>query len=207
VAPLALVDDALQRLADDPTARIADFLLGLTPPERAELRGDVNELVAGFLELWPPLQPGWRPQAESARRAELCGGMVVLSGKVDLTLGAPQGTRAGRVVVDLKTGGRHAGHTDDLRFYALLDTLRVGVPPFSLVGYYLDAGTFSVEEVTEEVLEAALRRAVDATRRIVELRLGLRSPKVSPNPACRWCSLRETCDGAEAWEDAAGSSL
>jgi len=198
--PLRLVDDALDRLADDPNARIADFLLGLSDADRAELRGDVNDLVAGFLELWPPLQPGWRPQTESPRRAELLGGMVVLSGKVDLTLGSPVGTQAGRVVVDLKSGGRHGGHVDDLRFYALLDTLRVGVPPFRLVSYYLDSGTLACEEVTEDVLEAAVRRTVAATRKIVELTTGLRSPAVTPNPACRWCRLRQECDGAAAWE-------
>jgi hypothetical protein len=192
-APLRLVEDALDRLADDPTARVADFLLGLTEAERADLRGDVNELVAGFLELWPPLQPGWQPQAESPRRAELAGGMVVLRGTVDLTLGAPTGTRAGRLVVDLKTGARHGGHADDLRFYALLDTLRVGVPPFRLVTYYLDAGTFAVEDVTEPVLEAAVRRTVAATTKLVELHLGLRSPGRTANPACRWCVEREHC--------------
>lgn len=203
-APLRLVDDALDRLADDPNARIADYLLGLSDAERAELRGDVNDLVAGFLELWPPLQPGWRPQAESRRRAELCGGMVILSGTVDLTLGAPRGLVAGRVVIDLKTGNRHAGHTDDLRFYALLDTLRVGVPPFRLVGYYLDSGQLSCEDVTEDVLEAAIRRVVGATRKIVELELGMRSPAITPNPSCRWCRLRNGCEGAQAWE--AGST-
>jgi len=199
-APLRLVDDALERLADDPTARIADYLLGLSDAERADLRSSVNELVAGFLDQWPPLQPAWRPQAESRRRAELCGGMVILSGTVDLTLGAPNGLVAGRVVVDLKTGGRHAGHTDDLRFYALLDTLRSGVPPFRLVGYYLDSGQLAVEDVTEDVLEVAVRRVVAATTRIVELTLGLRSPAVTPNPTCRWCRLRDECEGALAWD-------
>jgi hypothetical protein len=199
-APLRLVDDALARLADDPQARIADWLLGLSDAERADLRSDVNEVVAGFLELWPPLQHAWRPQAESRRRAELAGSMVVLSGTVDLTLGAPNGLVAGRVVIDLKTGGRHSGHTDDLRFYALLDTLRVGVPPFRLVGYYLDSGQLQAEDVTEDVLEVAVRRVVAATTKIVELRLGLRSPAVTPNPTCRWCVLRDECEGSAAWE-------
>jgi hypothetical protein len=199
-APLRLVDDALERLADDPNANIADFLLGLSEAQRTDLRGDVNNLVAAFLELWPPLQPGWRPQTESPRRAELCGGMVVLSGKVDLTLGSPRGLQAGRIVVDLKTGSHQAVHTDDLRFYALLDTLRSGVPPFRLVGYYLDSGSLACEDVTADVLEAATRRVIDGARKIIELRLGLRSPGVTPNPACRWCPARDECDGAVAWE-------
>lgn len=196
--PLLLVDDALERLADDPNVRIADWLLGLTTAERAELRASVNEMVASFLELWPPLQASWKPQTESPRRAELCGGMVVLSGRVDLTLGAPAGLRAGRVVVELKTGSPAAAHRDDLRFYALLETLRVGVPPFSLVSYYLDSGELRDEEVTEEVLEAAARRTVAAVRKLVELELGLRSPSRTANPACRWCRLRAGCPEAVA---------
>jgi hypothetical protein len=203
-SPLRLVDDALDRLTDDPNNRIADYLLGLTDAERAELRGDVGELVGSFLELWPPLERGWRPQTESPRRAELFDGMVTLSGKLDLTLGAPEGLRAGRVVVDLKTGNRHGGHIDELRFYALLDTLRCGVPPFRLVSYYLDAGDFVHEDVTEDVLEAATRRTVAAATKLIELRIGLRSAMVSPNPACRWCCIRNECDGATAWEDQEG---
>ena len=198
--PLHLVDDALLRLADDPNERISDFLLGLSDAERAELRTDANELVAGFLELWPPLRPQWRPQTESRRRTELCGSMVVLSGKVDLTLGAPTGLRAGRVVIDLKTGAPHASHADDLRYYALLDTFRVGVPPFRLASWYLDSGRLVTEDVTPELLDAAVRRTVAGATKAIELRLGLRSPATSANPACRWCRLRDTCDTAAAWE-------
>jgi CRISPR/Cas system-associated exonuclease Cas4 (RecB family) len=195
--PLRLVDDALERLADDPNASIAPWLLELAESARAELRSDVNTMVAAFLELWPPLQASWRPETESPRRVELCGGMVILSGRVDLTLGAPRGLRAGRVVVELKTGRRHAGHADDLRYYALLDTLRSGVPPFSLVGYELDAGRFSVEPVTEATLEAAVRRTIAAATKLLELRLGLRSPAATPGPTCRWCGLRDTCEVAD----------
>lgn len=197
---LQLVEDALDRLVDDPNERIADFLLGLTDAERAELRTEANEVVAGFLELWPPLHPRWQPQTESRRRAELCASMVVLSGKVDLTLGAPRGLQAGRVVVDLKTGAPHSGHADDLRFYALLDTLRVGVPPFRLASWYLDSGRLAVEDVTPELLDATVRRVVAATTKAIELRLGLRSPGTNANPACRWCRLHDDCDTAAAWE-------
>lgn len=199
--PLQVVDDAIERLAADPNENIADFLLGLTDAERAELRSDVNNVVAAFVELWPPLQPSWRPQTEARCRAELCGGKIVLSGRVDLSLGAATGLQAGRVVVDLKTGGRHGAHVDDLRFYALLDTLRCGVPPFRLVSYYLESGMPAPEDVTEHVLEAAVRRTVAAVTKLAELELGLRSPSRTPNPACGWCSLRDECDGARAWED------
>jgi hypothetical protein len=141
------------------------------------------------------------PRTETSLRAELCGGMVVLSGRVDLSLGAPDGTRAGRVLVDLKTGTTAPGHLHDLRFYALLETLRCGVPPLRLASSYLEEGRLAVEDVDEDVLEAALRRVVRGARAVLELRLGLRSAAVTPNPACRWCPAREGCEGAPRWEE------
>jgi RecB family exonuclease len=200
--PLELVDDALDRLADDPDANVADYLLGLPEAERAELRGAASEVVSAFTELWPPLARTWYPRTETPVRAELCGGKVVLTGRVDLSLGVPDGDRAGRVLIDLKTGATSAGHLHDLRFYALLETLRSGVPPLRLATSYLEAGDLAVEEVDEDVLEAAVRRTVQGARAVLELRLGLRSPAVTPNPACRWCPARSGCEGAVRWEEA-----
>lgn len=199
--PLALVDGAMARLADDPDQSIADFLLGLHPDARAELRTSVADVVGKFLELWPPLQRAWRPQPEWSIRAELCGGMVQLRGKADLALGAPRGMTAGRVVVDLKTGGPHPGHRDDVRFYALVDTLRTGVPPFRVGTYYLDAGSFAPEDVTPAVLDTAVDRTTDGLRRLLALRLGLRSASVTPNPCCGWCPARDACDGSRVWAE------
>jgi hypothetical protein len=199
--PLELVDDALDRLADDPDAAVADYLLGLPEAERAELRGAASEVVSAFAELWPPLSRHWVPRTETGVRAELCGGKVVLSGRVDLSLGAPEGDRAGRVLVDLKTGATAAAHLHDLRFYALLETLRSGVPPVRLATSYLEAGDLAVEDVDEDVLEAAVRRTLQGARTVLELRLGLRSAAVTPNPACRWCPARTACDGAARWEE------
>lgn len=200
-APLELVDDALERLADDPDAAVADYVLALPEAERAELRRAASEVVSSFVELWPPLPRRWVPRTETPLRAELCGGTVVLSGRVDLSLGAPEGDRAGRVLVDLKTGAAAPGHLHDLRFYALLETLRCGVPPLRLASSYLEEGRLAVEDVDEDVLEAAVRRTVRGVRAVLELRLGLRSPSLTPNPACRWCPARESCEGAARWEE------
>ena len=199
--PLELADGAVERLSGDPEQSIAGFLLGLDPNARAELRADVADVVGKFQDLWPPLKRAWKPQTESAMRASFCHDKVQVRGKVDLAVGAPRGLEAGRLIVDLKTGGRGGAqsHRDDLRLYALLDTLRTGVPPFRLVSYYLDAGELDAEAVTPSTLEVATRRLVDGTRKIIELRLGLRSPQVSPNPTCGWCSARLTCDGAATW--------
>jgi hypothetical protein len=200
--PLDLVDLALERLGDplDDRNGMAAYLALATAGERAELRGEANDLVSSFLELWPALRKTWWPRTESSLRAEVCGGRVLLTGKVDLTLGRPRGLEAGRLVVDLKSGGHHATHLDDLRFYALLETLRCGVPPFRIAGYSLEAGTFQAEDVTEGVLEAALRRTADGIRKAIEVRTGARPATVTPGPPCGWCCARATCEGPARWQ-------
>jgi hypothetical protein len=198
-SPLHLVDGALDRLEADADSGVGAWLVTLDEAERAELRGSVNEVVAGFLELWPPLPRAWRPATEVRLRAELCDGLLVLSARSDLTLGMAQGSTAGKVLVELKTGARAPRHAEDLRYAALLETLRCGVPPLRLALASLDSGTLSVEDVTDDTIEAALRRTIAGATRLLELRLGLRSAAVTPNPACRWCAARHVCGGAVRW--------
>lgn len=192
-APLELVDKAITRLAEGDRS-LADWLGGLGDTERAELRAEANDRVAKFLECWPPLRTRWRPVTESRLSLDLCDGRVALRGKVDLVLGQPRGTIAGKVLVDLKTGGFAPVHVDDLRFYALIETLRLGVPPRRLATYYLDSGRFMCEDVTEAVLLSAAARLVDGARHVVALRAGSRPALARVGPTCRWCPLLDGCD-------------
>ena len=188
-----LVDEAIARLvAGD--ARIGDYLGGLREGERAELHGEATERVNMFLECFPKLEPRWRPVAESRLRADLNADRIVLSGKVDLTVGRPDGMRAGKVLVDLKTGGFSPSHREDLRFYALVETLRLGVPPRLLGTYYLDGGRLQQEPVSEPLLRGALERVVDGAHAAVALLHGGRPPELKAGPPCRWCPQRHTCD-------------
>ena len=61
-APLDLVDEAIARLQDS-DAWLAEWLRTCDDGERAELRGEVNDLLVKFLDCWPPLRPQWRPAA------------------------------------------------------------------------------------------------------------------------------------------------
>ncbi len=200
-SPLELVDHALSELAADSAASLGWFVATLPFTARAELRARAANAVATFLECWPALRAAWWPRTELPVRAELCGGQIVLSGKVDLVLGHAVGTQARCLFVDLKTGSRYPSHLDDLRFYALVQAIRIGVPPFRVASYYLDSASFSSEDVTVDTLEIALRRTLDGARKIVELLAGARSPTVTPGPRCRYCRIRSTCDGARAWEE------
>lgn len=192
--PLDLVDYTLTRLSEGDDG-LGHFVRSLGPLDAAELRGLASRQVSAFVECWPRLRAQWQPRTEAAIRYELCGGQVVLSGKPDLALGMARGTEARVLFVDLKTGGRYSHQLDDLRFYALVQTLKLGVPPFRVATYYLDSATFWAEDVTVETLEIALRRTVDGVRTIATLRRGDRPPTITPGPACTWCPARTTCDG------------
>lgn len=208
-APLELVDEALARLTAS-EHWLTDFLQRATEADRAELRGTAGDRVAKFFECFPPLKKHWRPVTESAQYVELAGGRVVLRGKVDLTLGQAQGMQAGKVVIDLKTGAPNPAHRDDLRFYALLDALRIGVPPRMVASFYLDQARAHTEPVTVPVLEAAVARTVDGVRRVVAVRAGTAAPAHRPGFGCRWCPVLADCTVGRSWlrdEDVAGDSF
>lgn len=197
-APGLLVDEAIARLIAS-TDRISLYLGALGEGERAELHSEAVERVSKFQECFPVLEARWRPVAESRLRADLCSDRVVLSGKVDLTVGRPDGVRAGKVLVDLKTGGFAPSHADDLRFYALIETLRLGVPPRLLASYYLDGGRLHDEPVTEAVLHSALERVVQGVDAAVALRHEGREPVLRPGAPCRWCPRQDECEVGQRW--------
>jgi hypothetical protein len=146
-----------------------------------------------------------RPATETSLSTEICGGRIVLKGQADLTLGQPvgSGTRARKIIVDYKTGGRSPEHRTDLRFYALVETLRLGVPPRLLVTSYLASGTLEVEEVTVGLLQATVARVVDGIGAFLALRNGEIEPARRPSPTCRWCPIAEDCaPGQEYLADA-----
>lgn len=195
--PLELVDEAMARLNQEHW--LADFLQTCTDAERAELRSEAGDRVAKFQECFPPLQARWRPVTESAQIVDLADGRIRLRGKVDLTLGQARGTQAGKVVIDLKTGAPNPDHRDDLRFYALLDTLRIGVPPRLVASFYLDLGEARTEAVTEGILHATVARTVDAARRYAALQAGTTEPIHRPSFGCRWCIALGACEVGRRW--------
>lgn len=190
--PLDLVNEALDRLELDERS-LGDFIRSLDEAERAELVGAVNDFVSTFVDTFPPLKRAWIPVAESRARAELCDDRITMQGVIDLSLGRARGNEAGKVLIDLKTGRPHPSHIEDLRFYALLDTLKLGTPPRLLVNYYLEAGEPRREAVTEDLLWSTAKRTVDAVAKMVELDAGLRIATRTPSGACRFCPVLDDC--------------
>ncbi len=196
--PIVLVEEAMASLCRNESG-LADWLRRIAPRERAELQLEANDRVSKFVECFPPLKSNWVPVTESRLRVELFEGRILLLGRVDLTLGRAQGTTAKKVIIDLKTGGFAPHHIDDLRFYALLEALRVGVPPRLVATYYLDSGRPYAERVTEAVLRAAVARVRDGAQRLVGLLHGSQTPNKRAGAPCRWCPIRAGCPEAGAF--------
>lgn len=164
--------------------------------EQSDLIVSAEGRTGAFLDSWPALSPDWVPRFEQSMQSR--AGRLVLGCKPDLTLGRPRADgRQTMLVVDLKSGALADHHQLEADFYALVTTLRYGVPPFRSVVFSLASGEWTTGEVTEERLmetAATVARAVTAT---VEV-LGDKRPAVLTGGTwCRYCPVRATCASAQ----------
>lgn len=189
--PAAAVDAAITHLVDRGTS-LGDWLSTIDPASLAELRGMVVERVTRFAQDFPPLDWRAEPITEATGRWSATP-VLELAGRADLILGRPDGHTSTRLIVDLKTGRRSPVHREDLRFYALVETLQRAVPPRAVATFYLDEADLDVEHITEGVLESALARTFHAVERHLELTVTGRTPTTAPGTACRWCHVRDDC--------------
>lgn len=199
--PALLVDEAITRLRSEERA-ISEWLDTIDPATRADVRSAAVERASKFFEAFPPLQPQWRPTTE-ATTSYPPAGPIVLVGRVDLTLGGPRGDESTKVLIDVKTGRHHPRHRDDLRFYALLETLTRRVPPRLMVSYSLESCAADIEPVDEARLRSTVRRVLDAIERMIELDHEQRSPTQGRHPGCRFAHELpdDGVDGDELFDD------
>ncbi len=196
-APRLLVDEALARLIND-DRDLGRWIASIGPADESDLRGQSVERLAKFMESFPPLPLSANPQTESASQFPV-DGPILLRARVDLVLGRPQGNESRKLIIDLKTGRFSHRHREDLRFYALIETLVRGVPPRRLATYYLDAAEPIIEDVTEGLLRAALQRTLDGIHRIIQLRREKHTPTRMTGPTCRWCPVAADCGEGQAY--------
>ena len=190
VVPSELVDAAVTSIVENPRESAAAFLETLPAHDLAELRGQTVQLVTNFGDCFPPIKPQWRPMVEYSAKYSLLSGAVLLTARMDLVLGAP----GRRVIIDLKSGYIGPSHRDDLRFYALVESLRSRRTPRRLGTYSLETARLDHEEVTEGVLQAAVRRTARGILLMADLVGKAREPDVRPGNQCRWCPLNDSCD-------------
>jgi PD-(D/E)XK nuclease superfamily len=198
--PHELVEQAAERLRED--RAFGAFWDGLDPLRRDETLMDGAKTLELFRSTMPPLRLMRRQLAPSTEwhvRVELLGGSLVLSGQLDLVLGAPADDAGGahRLAIDLKTGRAWPEHAEDMRFYGLLLALRFGTPPYRVATLYLDSGEWQAEDVDEAVLDRAADRVIDAVRAAAAAHAG-RPLELRPGPYCTWCPRALTCPSSAA---------
>jgi len=197
-APLDLVEQALA-LARTDDANVAEYLDACSEVEVSELLMSSADAVVTFLADWPPLRPSMVPRIESPANVKLLGGRIELRGKYDLSLGMPGRSPAEVLIVDLKTGRHRAEHAGEVCYYALLETLKHGVPPYRVASYYLDESSFHEFDVTEDLLLSATRRTVDGVVRLADLWLASREPTLTPGRQCWYCPALPSCETGRRW--------
>jgi hypothetical protein len=197
--PLVLAERAIANAEADYESPVAQFIRSLAGEDREELLAQVADIVTKFVLDWPPIPRSWKPRVESRQSISVHGGAIRLRMKLDLALGYPTGQEARVLIVDFKTGSVRPHHVDDLRFYALVELLARGSPPFRVASYYLESGTYQAEDVTEETLETAVARVAAGVQKMWAVRPGGRPPELNPGPLCPYCPAFNGCDpGQEA---------
>jgi hypothetical protein len=194
--PSDLVDDALARLTGDDTS-LGEWLATLSRGDQADVRGRAVARVTQFVECFPPLRRTWHPVTEAQIRWPL-GGPITLRAKADIVIGRPSGLESRKVLIDLKSGGISPRHREDLRYYALVETLVREVPPRAVASFSLEAGDAVVETVSEGLLRSSLRRTLDAVQRMIELQVESRPPRSDPAAGCFRCRELVAVSAAEA---------
>ncbi|MEX1100867.1 MAG: PD-(D/E)XK nuclease family protein [Actinomycetota bacterium] len=194
--PMELVDIALTSLKSKDDG-LSDYLNQCDPGSESELVADSSNLLTTFLNDFPPINARMTPRIECSVRVDLCDGTITLAGKYDLALGRPGQDPVS--IVDLKSGDEHQEHMEDLRFYALLELLKTGVPPVMIGSYYLNSSTPRSQPVDEGTIESASRRTVDAISRMAQLEFGERDADLSPGSYCSFCSALPECKQGQDW--------
>lgn len=194
-----LVERAVAKLRRE-DGRFDQYMESLDDVDGAEIEAEAVRRTALFRATIPPIQRAWGPVVELPLKVELADGRIVLYGQPDISLGVQNDSepmRARRMFLELKTGQDRPEYDEDLRFYALCATLRFGVPPFRVATLLLDDGTWRIQDVSPDLLEAAVRRVGDYFERAIELVTGA-EPQLRPGAWCQWCPRRMTCPESTA---------
>ncbi len=192
-----LAERAASRLQDD--RRFRAYWESVGPAAQDELLMETVRAVEMFRASFPPLRllrPQLAPVTEMWLEAGFRSGMVIVSGCVDLLLHRHQPPAATRLLLDLKSGRAWPEHPEDMRMYALLYTLRFGIPPVRVATLFLASGQWQAEDVTEEALFHAADRVVAGAGVAARL-TGGQGPQLAAGPHCSWCPRQMACPAAK----------
>jgi len=181
-----------------------EYLATLAGVEVDALRAEAGARLIEFRECFPLVPATWTVRLEPRLTVHLHRGAVELLGKPDMLWGRADTGERRMLLIDLKTGRRSSKDREDMRFYALLATLKYGVAPFRVATYYLDEADWEAEEIDADSLEAAARSVADRATRAAGLtwqRPEDEALRLVAGPSCRWCGRAPSCP-AKAQADA-----
>lgn len=180
---------------DDDLAMLDDHL------RDDDTEGDLARMAAAAGELEP--LGALVPRVEQRVEVDI-GGVVSLTGRIDVLVGGP-GTGLPGAVVEVKSSGLRSEHMAQVRHYALLEGLREGVAPGAAAVWSPGSGVTDVP--VEGSLESSAHRAARAASLMATVWEG-EEPGRSPGGHCRWCPELDRCpvglhdDGDDPWWDA-----
>lgn len=189
----ALLDHAWEQFRHSGDSALG-YAEGLTGLEVSAIQADAATAVDEFRAVFPPLPPAWNLVWEPTLKTRFGAGAAYVRGKPDLVMGRPHADQRRMLLADLKTGNRSRTDRQDMRWYALLATLKYGQAPFRIATIYIDEGAWDVEEVSDDVLEAAARGLVERIITALRLTDDPVARTLVAGPACRWCGLAATCE-------------
>lgn len=195
--------DVVQHAWDDLATRNDGYAAFMQDSDRlagSAMRHQSEQELVEFRDTFPLLPPAVAVRSEARMRVTLAGGRVVLNGIPDLVLGDVRDDRARMLLIDLKTGQRYVERErQDLRFYALLSTLKYRQPPFRWATFYLAEGAWDAEDFSEAALRGVVRRLADGVRRAVVLNWDTPADEdleLRGGSWCRFCDRRPNCPAA-----------
>lgn len=178
-------------------ARVADQTLDAwwsqqSVASQSDMLMQVTSKITNFIDDFPPLDPSWGPRFEEPMSAKI--GRLTIAGRADLVIGRPRGDmRQTMMLIDLKTGALKDEHTNEAYYYALVATLRHGVPPWRSLVYSLASGEYTEPDITETVLLDACSSLVQGVNAFVDTMTESRTAKLNPGNHCRWCPSSGFC--------------
>lgn len=166
-----------------------------SPGTQSDIIVQAISRVTTFLDSWPPLQPEWVPRFEEPMSVRI--GKVTVSGRPDVVLGRPRGDGTQTMLItDVKSSALREDHTREGQLYALLSTLRHGVPPFRSCVYSLSSGEWTEPDVDVAVLTETADWLAARIVSIVDVLTESRPPLLTPESWCRFCPVVASCTAA-----------
>lgn len=196
LTPAAAVDAAIEASRDD--QKFSQWWDEQSAGVQSDLLCQMISRAVGFLDAFPPLPPNWVPRFEENIQARI--GNLILSARPDLVLGRPRADmRQTMLLCDFKSGSLNDSHLFEAHYYALVSTLRFGVPPFRSTVFSLASGEWTAPDIDADILRNTADVVVNAVNSYVDVMLARREINYTAGRWCTWCPARMTCDAASKY--------